>query len=190
MPLPHPNPLPESMNHGPLLPRRLVGLLLLLVGAAPLQAQDMVVPIETQAEIFNVTFKLNRTIQGVQPLRILVLYNGATDPAQLRQIVAAFRKRGHVAEPLHMDQLKQVDRVDAEVLYIAPGIHNIDGVGRKYKVLTITGMPHLVERNAVSLGTNNRNNKPGIIANLISLKSEDQEMLAAFLSSSVVQLIR
>jgi hypothetical protein len=155
----------------------LYGFLLL-----PAQAQDMPVPPELQVAIFKKVFSYDKTIPGGTP-KMLVAFSDASAGIK-DQVIKAFKDSGIIATSAKVDQL-QGSISGINVLYIAPGVSGVKQLCQKNGILSITGMPSLVESGEASVGLSVSENKPKILVNLKALKAEGHE-----LSSNLLQLAK
>jgi hypothetical protein len=147
------------------------------------RAQDMPVPPELQAAIFKKVFSYDKTIQGGEP-RMIVAFTDASAGIK-DQVVKAFKDSGVTVTAVKADQLSgAVSGIN--VVYIAPGVSGVKQLCQKNGILSITGLPSLVESGEVSVGLSVLDNKPKIIVHLRQLKAEGHELSANLLQLAKV----
>jgi hypothetical protein len=149
----------------------------------PVFAEDMPVPPELQAAIFKKVFSYDKTIQGGEP-KMLVAFTDAS--AEIKdQVVKAFKDSGVTVSAVKADQLSgSIGGIN--VVYIVPGVSGVKQICQKNGVLSITGMPSLVEAGEVSVGLSVSDNKPKIVVHLKELKAEGHELSANLLQLAKV----
>jgi hypothetical protein len=148
----------------------------------PSFAQEMPVPPELQVALFKKVFGYDKKIQQ-SALKMLVVFTDASAGVK-DQIVKAFKDSGVAVNAVKSDQLTD-SIAGVNVLYIAPGVSGAKQICQKNGILSITGMPSLVESGEASVGLSVLDNKPKIIVHLKQLKAEGHE-----LSANLLQLAR
>lgn len=144
----------------------------------PALAQDMPVPTELQVALFKKVFGYDRKIQE-GAVKILVSYTD-TSAGVKDQVVKAFKDAGLTVSAAKADQLP-ASIVGVNVLYVTPGVSSVKQICQKNGILSITGVPSLVESGEVSVGLAVMDNKPKIIVHLKQLKAEGHELSANLL---------
>jgi hypothetical protein len=145
---------------------------------SPCLAEDMPVPPELQVAIFKKVFNYDKTIPGGAP-KMLVAYTDAS-AAVKDQVVKAFKDAGVTVTAAKADQLAGALE-GVNVLYVAPGVTGVKQICQKNGILSITGIPSLVESGEVSVGLAVVDNKPKIVVHLGRLKAEGHDMSANLL---------
>jgi hypothetical protein len=164
---------------------RLRGALLAVISSVGLGvAQDMPVPPELQAAIFKKIFTYDRTLQAKPRWAVLVVFNASSAPLKA-QIVKAFYEAGVQTSEARADQAESAIS-DAAVVYLAPGVDQLKDLCRKHGVLSITGVPSIVERGGASVGLGLADGKPRIIVHLQQLKAEGHDLSANLLQLAKV----
>ena len=145
---------------------------------SPCLAQDMPVPPELQVAIFKKVFNYDKTIPGGAP-KMLVVFTDAS-AAVKDQVVKAFKDSGITVNAAKADQLAGALE-GVNVLYLAPGVTGTKQVCQKNGILSITGVPSLVDSGEASVGLAVLDNRPKIVVNLGRLKVEGHDMSANLL---------
>jgi hypothetical protein len=148
----------------------------------PALAQDMPVPAELQVALFKKVFGYDKTIQE-GTVKMLVAFTD-TSAGVKDQVVKAFKDAGMAVSAAKADQLP-ASIGGVNVLYVTPGVSGTKQICQKNGILSITGMPSLVESGEASVGLSVMDNKPKIIVHLRQLKAEGHE-----LSSNLLQLAK
>jgi hypothetical protein len=144
----------------------------------PCLAQDMPVPPELQVAIFKKVFNYDKTIPGGAP-KMLVAYTDSS-AAVKDQVVKAFKEAGVSVTAAKADQLAGALE-GINVLYLAPGVTGVKQICQKNGILSITGVPSLVESGEASVGLAVVEAKPKIVVHLGRLKAEGHDMSANLL---------
>jgi hypothetical protein len=144
----------------------------------PCLAEDMPVPPELQVAIFKKVFNYDKTIPGGAP-KMLVAFTDSS-AAIKDQVVKAFKESGVTVTAAKADQLAGALE-GVNVLYIAPGVTGAKQICQKNGILSITGIPSLVESGEASVGLAVVDSKPKIIVHLGRLKAEGHDMSANLL---------
>jgi hypothetical protein len=146
--------------------------------SAPSQAQDMPVPLDLQVAIFKKVFNYDKTIQSGAPKMLVAFADRSADAKD--QVVKAFKDSGVSVNAVKADQLSaSINSID--VLYIMSGVSGVKQLCQKNGVLSITGIPSLVESGEASVGLAVQDSKPKIIVHLKQLKAEGHELSANLL---------
>jgi hypothetical protein len=158
-------------------------VLILVCVSLPLKAQDMPVPLDLQVAIFKKVFSYDKTIQAGSPKMLVAFTDNSADIKD--QIVKAFKDSGMVVTAVKADQLAG-SLGNINVVYITPGVSGVKNLCQKSGILTITGVPSLVESGEASVGLSVIENKPKIIVHLKQLKAEGHELSANLLQLAKV----
>lgn len=163
----------------------------------------MPVPIEIQMALFSrvLLFERNLMAQKDDTLMIGILYQGSDsqsvavqkDARTVMDGLAEFKKAPfrysliNIETGVDLASIIMRDRI--KLLYVAPG-RNIDfnvlsAVSRRYKVITVTGVPAYVD-SGVGLGVESVANRPRLVFNLPSLKAASADFSAQILRLSRV----
>jgi hypothetical protein len=145
---------------------------------SPCLAEDMPVPPELQVAIFKKVFNYDKTIPGGAPKMVVAYMDSSA--AVKDQVVKAFKESGVAVTAVKADQLAGALE-GVNVLYIAPGVSGTKQICQKNGILSITGIPSLVESGEVSVGLTVVDNKPKIVVHLGRLKAESHDMSANLL---------
>jgi len=149
-------------------------------------AQDSSVPPEIQAAIFKKMFVYVRTLPPGTTPRVLIVYD--SDSTKSRdQIRRAFEQLSIQTVSVSVDELP--DRLaDGSVVYVTTPRGSFKELLQKKRLLSITGIPALVERGEVSMGLTLQNDQPKILVNLSKLKAEGHEVASNLLQlANVIQ---
>jgi hypothetical protein len=149
----------------------------------PVKAQDMPVPLDLQVAIFKKVFSYDKTIQAGSPKMVVVFTDNSAEVKD--QIVKAFKDSGMAVNAVKADQLSG-SLGSINVLYVAPGVSGVKSLCQKNGILSITGIPSLVESGEASVGLSVIENKPKIVVHLKQLKAEGHELSANLLQLAKV----
>jgi hypothetical protein len=164
-------------------PKYFVIALMLICLSLSAKAQDMPVPVELQVAIFKKVFSYDKAIQAGSPKMLVVFTDKSADVKD--QIVKAFKDSGMAVNATKADQLSGA-LGSINILYVAPGVSGIKNLCQKNGILSITGIPSMVESGEASVGLSVIENKPKIIVHLKQLKSEGHELSANLLQLAKV----
>jgi hypothetical protein len=159
----------------------LIGCLLLTPGLAGkmLMAEEMPVPPGMQASLFKKIFGYDKKLSTLTELKIVVAYAEAS-AASKDELVKAFQDVGISAIALKADQVA-ANLGDTSAVYIASGAASAESVCRKNHILSITGIPSLVENGTAAIGLGVVEGKPKILVHLGKLRAEGHEVSAKLL---------
>jgi len=163
-----------------------VGITLLTawVEGAPAISQEMPVPVDMQVSLFKKIFAYDKKLSAARDLKIIVAF--ADESAKTKdEVVKAFEGAGISAKALKADQMAG-NIGDASVIYIAAGAGPLKSVCQKNQILSITGIPSLVESGAAAIGLGVLDSKPKIIVHMGELKAEGHEVSAKLLQLAKV----
>jgi len=157
--------------------------LLAVLASGPAFAQDSPVPPEIQAVIFKKLFVYVRTLPSGSTPKLLIVYDEGS--AKLKdEMRKAFGQVGIDAQAVLESELSS--RVaDGAVVYVTTQRGSFKQVLQKNRLLSISGIPALVERGDVSIGLTLQNAQPKILVNLAELKAEGHEV-----ASNLLQLAK
>ena len=144
----------------------------------PCLAQEMPVPPELQVAIFKKVFNYDKTIPG-GAVKMLVAFTDASAGIK-DQVVKAFKDSGVSVTTAKADQLSGALE-GVNVVYMTPGVSGVKQVCQKNGILSITGVPSLVESGEASVGLSVMDNKPKIVVHLGRLKAEGHDLSANLL---------
>jgi hypothetical protein len=146
------------------------------------KAQDMPIPIETQVKIFKKIFQFNLSFRNKR-VTVIVAYSRLSAGIK-DEIVAAFKEQGFPARAVPSKDLeKYISK--ARAVYIAPGVSAVDKLCKENGVLSITGVPSMVQSGKASVGLGTQNGKPRIFIHKTQSLEENQE-----LSDNLLRLAR
>ena len=143
----------------------------------------MPIPAELQVALFKKVFIYDKTIQGGEP-KMLVAFTDASAGVK-DQVIKAFKDSGVSVSAVKADQLPGAIG-GINVVYVTPGVSGVKQICQKNGILSITGVPSLVESGEVSVGISVQDNKPKIIVHLKQLKAEGHELSANLLQLAKV----
>jgi hypothetical protein len=158
-------------------------LMMILTGTLAASEQDVPVPPELQAAIFQKVFSYDRSLPSGQDPKVLIAFAPASAPFKDR-LLKAFEQVGIRASAVREEEV--ASHISAvEVLYVATDGTSFKALCQKNAVLSITGFPSLVEKGEVSVGLGVVADKPKILVHLPQLRAEGHE-----LSANLLQLAR
>jgi len=142
----------------------------------------MPIPIETQVKIFKKIFQFNLSFRNTR-VTVIVAYSRLSAGIK-DEIVQAFKEQGI---PTRAVQSKDLEKYisKARAVYIAPGVSAVDKLCKEYGVLSITGVPSMVQSGKASVGLGTQNGKPRIFIHKTQSIEENQE-----LSDNLLRLAR
>jgi hypothetical protein len=160
-----------------------VAAIFLMVAAIPASAQSMPVPVELQANIFKKVFEYSKGLENIAEITVLVASEKpSADPAP--QVVKAFAAAGMTAKGVAISNLSE-SVSGKTVVYVLSGAAIAKGVCEKAGLLSITGVPSMVESGDVAVGLGSEGGKPKIIVHKGRVDAQKQE-----LSSKLLQLAK
>ncbi|MDW8218924.1 MAG: YfiR/HmsC family protein [Bacteroidota bacterium] len=140
--------------------------------------------IETQAEIFRRVFLFNKSFEGKKKLKLAVVYSSISSDIK-DSLVAAFEAQG-IATTAVLESALEKSIADVQVVYISPGVLNVEKICAQHRILSITGIPMLARTGKASIALGIRNGKANIIVHRQQLKNEAQEISAELLQIAQV----
>jgi len=147
-------------------------------------SQEMPVPAEMQASLFKKIFAYDKKLSLEAEIKVVVAF--ADSSAGMKdEIVKAFQGAGISAKALKMDQLPG-NLGDVSAIYLTSGSGPVKSVCQKSQILSITGIPSLVESGAAAIGLGISESKPKIVIHLGELKAEGHEVSAKLLQLAKV----
>jgi hypothetical protein len=146
-------------------------------------AEEMPVPPEMQASLFKKIFAYDKKLSTLGEYKIIVVYADASASSK-DELIKAFQGIGISARALKADQLIG-NLGDTSAIYIAAGAVSASSICQKSQILSITGIPSLVESGNVAIGLGIAEGKPKILVHLGKLKAEGHEV-----SSKLLQLAK
>ncbi len=154
------------------------GLLLLIscIGAFPdgSKADDPAVPFELQAVILEKILEFDKTLAGVSPIRLVVVYNDASASAG-KEAMQAFSEIGFEVERIANEDLSE-GLNNAHVMYVMPGVDADVAVGKG--ILPISGDLAMVESGQVAMSIVEEEGKPAIVIHKGQLRASGHVFLA------------
>jgi hypothetical protein len=142
-----------------------------------LSAQEMPVPVKLHVALFKKMFLFNRTLQA-KPIKVLVIYADASN-ALKDEVVKSFADLGIPAIAAKPEQAAKLIG-DASVVYVAPGAASgasaIQKLCEEKNVLSITGVPSLVESGKVCAAIGTEAGKPKVFVNTTLAKAQGQDL--------------
>lgn len=165
------------MNHFSRFRSYLVMLLMAALVLGPMTpqpsiAQEMPVPVQLHVVLLKKVFSLCKTLQGKQ-IKVVIVFSDASTIVK-DEALNGFIAIGIQASACKMAQLaKEAD--DADVVYIAPGVTGAQKFCEEHSILTITGMPSLIETGKSTVAIGVESGKPKVFINLARARAEKQE---------------
>ncbi len=150
-----------------------------LAPASVLHAQDMPIPVRIHVALLKKMFSFNRNFQNNPTPKVVIVFTDASasvkDAAQ-----KAFTEIGIPVTAMKLDQaLKSLGEADA--VYVAPGAEAIQKICDERKILTMTGIPAMVETGKVAVGIGAEGGKPKVYVNMALMKTQKQDLTADLL---------
>lgn len=138
----------------------------------PSPAQDIPVPVQLHVVLLKKVFSLSKTLQGKQ-IKVVIVFSDASSIVK-DEALNGFIAIGIQASACKIAQLaKEAD--DADVVYIAPGVTGAQKFCEEHSILTITGMPSLIETGKSTVAIGVEAGKPKVYINLARARAEKQE---------------
>lgn len=157
---------------------------LLCLAARTAYSDEMPVPPEMQASLFKKIFGYDKKLSALSEFKIIVAYSEAS-AGMKDEVVKAFQGVGITAKALKADQLAG-NLGDASAIYITAGAIAAESVCQKNQILSITGIPLLVENGSAAIGLAVVESKPKILVHMGKLKAEGHEVSAKLLQLAKV----
>lgn len=149
---------------------------LIIISKPESYAQEMPVPANLQAALFQKIFAFDKTLTAKGNIEVAVIGNSNDE------IVAAFKAVGINTKTVNGEQVP----AGVAAVYIMPGITNTKQQTASNGILSISGFPSYAEDGNVAIGIGVEGGKPKIIVNLKQLKAEGQELSADLLKIAKV----
>jgi ABC-type uncharacterized transport system ATPase subunit len=147
-------------------------MLNVVVPASTARAQEIPVPVQLHVVLLKKVFSLSKTLQGKQ-LKVVIVFSDASTIVK-DEALSGFIAIGIQATACKIPQLaKEAD--GADVIYIAPGATAAQKFCEERGILSITGMPSLIETGQSSVAIGVESGKPKVFINLSRSKAEKQE---------------
>ncbi len=164
-------------------PRTLLffSLALLAALATPGHAvsEEMPVPPPMQAQLFKKIFAYDKKLSTAPTVKVVVAFVDSTASAK-DALVKAFKEAEIPVQAMKADQVA-ANLGDASVIYVTGAAAAVRSICQKNQVLSITGIPSLVEAGNVSIGLSVAESKPKILVHMGELKAEGHEVSAKLL---------
>lgn len=148
-------------------------LTLLAAPLVQLVAQEMPVPVKLHVALFKKMFLFNRALQA-KPIKVLVVYTDASNAVK-DEVVKSFTELGVPASAAKPDQAAKLIG-DASVVYVASGAASVQKLCEEKNVLSITGVPSLVETGKVCAAIGTESGKPKVFVNTTLAKAQGQDL--------------
>ncbi len=149
-----------------------------------LQAQDMPISVRVHVALLKKVFSFNRNLQSKPSPKVTIVFTDASAGVK-DDAMKAFTEIGIPAMALKLEQaLKALGETD--VVYVAPGAAAIQKVCDERGILTITGIPSLVETGKVAVGIGAEGGKPKVYVNVSVARVQKQELSSELLRVSRV----
>lgn len=141
----------------------------------------MPVPGELQSAMFKKIFSYDRALQGAGEITVFILGAEKEDQA-VQDLVKAFKRDGAFPAVLGFIPLEG-PLSPTSVVYVFPDADHsvVKQVCSESGVLTISGVPSLVEQGHAAIGVGENGGKAEIIVNLPRLKEEGHDLSAQLL---------
>ncbi len=149
-----------------------VALSILFGSAPPLAAQEIPVPVNLHVVLLKKVFSLSKTLQGKQ-IKVVIVFTDASSVVK-DEALNGFLAIGIQASACKMPQLAR-EASDADVIYIAPGALAAQKFCEDKGILSVTGMPSVVESGGATVAIGIEAGKPKVFIHLTRTKSEKQE---------------
>jgi hypothetical protein len=149
-----------------------------------LRAQDMPISVRVHVALLKKVFSFNRNLQSKPSPKVTIVFTDASAGVK-DDAMKAFTEIGIPATALKLEQaLKALGETD--VVYVAPGAAAIQKVCDERGILTITGIPSLVETGKVAVGIGAEGGKPKVYVNVSVARVQKQELSSELLRVSRV----
>jgi hypothetical protein len=135
-------------------------------------AQEIPVPVQLHVVLLKKVFSLCKTLQGKQ-IKVVIVFSDASSLIK-DEALNGFIAIGIQASACKMPQLAK-EAEDADVVYIAPGVTGAQKFCEDRSILTITGMPSLIETGKSTVAIGVESGKPKVFINLARARAEKQE---------------
>ena len=145
------------------------------------KSESMAIPIDIQSAVFTKIFSYDKNLKGVGQIEVFIV--GAEKEDQTAHDLAeAFRQVGASPAVVGSAPLEGLLSPNA-VVYLLPeaDFSEMKRLCGESSVLTISGVPSLVEQGHASVGLGEKDGKTEIIVNLPRLKEEGHELSAQLL---------
>jgi hypothetical protein len=149
-----------------------------------LRAQDMPISVRVHVALLKKVFSFNRNLQSKPSPKVTIVFTDASVGVK-DDALKAFTEIGIPVTALKLEQaLKALG--EADVVYVAPGAAAIQKVCDERGILTITGIPSLVETGKVAVGIGAEGGKPKVYVNVSVARVQKQELSSELLRVSRV----
>jgi len=174
-----------------------VSALLLCAVGFPLNAEDVLVPMDVQIALFAKIWKLDRTFKPGTTVKVGVIYQRKYRPSGnvANQLLAAIQATNLPIDCTLIDLDEQAtirQRIPSngfDVFYVTPlraiDVRTIAEISRMNRIKTITGVPAYVS-DGLAVGIGLLNQRPLIIVNLRAARAEGSEFSSQLLKLSRV----
>lgn len=147
-------------------------LSLIISQAKSLQAQEIPVPVNLHVVLLKKVFSLCKTLQGKQ-IKVVIVFTDASALVK-DEALSGFLAIGIQASACKPNQMAK-EANDADVVYIAPGAIAAQKFCEDKGILSVTGMPSLVESGQSTVSIGIEAGKPKVFIHLTRSKTEKQE---------------
>ena len=154
---------------------------LCLIMTLMLFAEEMPIPANLQAAMFQKILAFDKTLAETEELTILMVYSEKA-PKVMEELKSEFEKMKINVATVELEKLStKIEGVSA--LYVLPNVKT-DAIKKlciEKSILSISGVPELAEEGEVSVALGIENDKPKIIVNLEQVKAEGHQLSADLL---------
>ena len=190
---------PARRQHGLTARSVFLGLILSLapcVFSAPppfTAAEDMPVDGDSQGSMFRRIFSYDKHLRNSDKIVVIVVC-ASRESKEVTAIVEAFREKDLYPAPVNVENLTEdlVATLTAEstVIYIMPGVDYVavNTFTERHGMLSVSGLPSIVEAGHASVGMDLYEKKPRIVVNIPRLQTEGHELSAELLN--IARIIR
>ncbi|MBP7460373.1 MAG: hypothetical protein KBA26_03715 [Candidatus Delongbacteria bacterium] len=144
-----------------------------------MSAQEMPIPLRIQAATFSKMFKYDNSLQGKNPIRVLIVFDDKTKTVK-KELESAFRSSSIETSAVTSEMLEQTI-LNSDVVYFMPGMEDQAHLCKKYKKLSIAGIATYAVKGDVSITVGLENNYPRLMVNMTSLISEGHDLSAGLM---------
>ena len=158
--------------------------LLTLTSPGQMFSQEMPVPTSMQVLLFKKIFSYDKKLSNAAEINILISYTNSSTKLK-DEILDAFKKAGISIVAKKPDQVAgSLNGISA--IYIIDDTGPVKPLCRENKILSITGVPALVQKGDAAVGLDVSDNKPKILVHMEELKSVGHEFSAKLLQLAEV----
>lgn len=151
-------------------------------------ADEMPVPLELQAALFKKIFGFDKQLKDAEEITVLIAYSTDETPVDLMTTLREeFEKVEINVNPVKTSKLV-TEIGNGQVVYVMPGVDAdvVNEITTDNSVLSISGLPELVETGKVSVAVGVESGKPKIMVNMTQTEAEGHEFSAQILKLAKV----